>query len=347
MAEKRIRERRPSVVDVARLAGVVHSTVSRVINNSPGIGEDTRERVLEAIRMTGYKPSLAARMLVKQKHETIGLIFEKEHVKTYYGACLIEGISEALVETGQRLAMAMVRWNSRVEEIDSLPLLQTVSVDGLILDVHVLAGDYDALVSRLGLPYITINPLGYRPYNTIMPDDVSAARDAVQYLIDRGHRKIAYLPSVGQNPHCSQPDRMRGYSEAMVNAGLQPIPLWNVPLSRGDYPVADYVQRARLYKEEYGCTAVVAYSAIEAPRLLFGCYQLGLKVPEDLSIVACDYDPVLQVIPIEITCFQFDRAAMGRQAVAMLNRRIQSPQEDIPSLNLASELVEGTSVITL
>jgi LacI family transcriptional regulator len=334
-------------IDIARMVGVGTSTVSRVLNNSKRVAPRTRERILNAIRTTGYRPSSAARMLVRRKHETIGLIFEKEHVKTYYGACLIEGVSETLAETGQRLAMAMVKWHSRVEEIENLPLLQTVSVDGLILDVHVLTGDYDAVVARLGMPYININPLGYRPYNTIMPDHVSGARDATQYLIDRGHRKIAYLPSPGQNHHCSQPDRMQGYSETMIKAGLPPIPLWDVPLTSVDYPVEDYITRAKLFKEKYECTAIAAYSAIEAPRMLYACYQLGLKVPQDLSIVACDYDPVMQTIPVAITCFQFDRAAMGRQAVEMLNRRIKNPQEDIPSINLQSELIEGQSVMTL
>jgi LacI family transcriptional regulator len=334
-------------VDIARLVGVGTSTVSRVLNNSTRVAPDTREKILNAIKTTGYKPSSAARMLVRQKHETVGLIFEKEHVKTYYGSCLIEGVSETLAETGQRLAMAMVKWHSGVEEVENLPLLQTVSVDGLILDLHIMTGDYDAMVARLGMPYININPSGFRPYNTIMPDHVSGARDATQYLIERGHRKIAYLPSVGKNPHCSQPDRMKGYSEAMVKAGLPPVPLWDVPLASVDYPVEDYVVRAKLFKEKYGCTAVVAYSAIEAPRMLYACYQLGLKIPQDLSIVACDYDPVMQAIPVEITCFQFDRAAMGRQAVGMLNRRIMNPQEDIPSINLQSDLIEGQSVITL
>jgi len=334
-------------VEVARLAGVAHATVSRVVNNPGIVAPDTREKVLKAIRATGYKPSSSARMLVRQKQETIGLIFEREHIKTYYGACLIEGVSETLAKTGQRLAMAMVNWHSPVEEIEDLPLLRTVSVDGLILDLHALKGDQDAVVARLGLPYININPSGYRPYNTIMPDHVSGARDATQYLIDRGHRKIAYIPSPEQNLHSSQPDRMKGYAEAMIKAGLPPIPLWDVPLMKDDYPVEDYITRVKLFKEKYGCTAMVAYSAIEAPRTLYACYQVGLKVPHDLSIVGCDYDPVMQAIPVAITCFHFDRTAMGKQAVEMLDQRIINPGTDIPSITLHSTLIEGKSVIPL
>ncbi len=347
MARTLISKTKITSVEVARLAGVAHATVSRVVNNPDIVAPDTREKVLKAIRATGYKPSSSARMLVKQKHETVGLIFEREHIKTYYGACLIEGVSETLARTGQRLAMAMVNWHSRVEEIEDLPLLRTVSVDGLILDIHALEGDQDAVVARLGLPYININPFGYRPYNTIMPDHVSGARDATQYLIDRGHRKIAYIPSPGQNLHCSQPDRMKGYAEAMIKAGLQPIPLWDVPLTAVANPVEDYITRTKLFKEKYGCTAVVAYNAIEAPRVLYACYRLGLQVPQDFSIVACDYDPVMQVLPVEITCYHFDRTAMGKRAVEMLNQRIKNPEMDIPSINLNSTLVEGNSVISL
>jgi DNA-binding LacI/PurR family transcriptional regulator len=334
-------------VEVARLAGVAHATVSRVVNNPGIVSSDTREKVLKAIRATGYKPSSSARMLVRQKHETVGLIFEREHIKTYYGSCLIEGVSETLAATGQRLAMAMVNWHSRVEEIENLPLLRTVSVDGLILDIHALEGDQDAVVARLGLPYININPSGYRPYNTIMPDDVLVARNATHYLIERGHRKIAYIPGPGTVTHSSQANRMKGYAEAMVKAGLSPIPLWDKPLEKEEYPVEDYLSRTRLFKEKYACTAMVAYDATEAPRILYAGYQLGLRIPQDFSLVACDYDPVIRVLPVEITCFHFDRTAMGKRAVQMLDQRIKTSGEDIPSICLDSTLIEGKSVVPL
>jgi LacI family transcriptional regulator len=166
-------------------------------------------------------------------------------------------------------------------------------------------------------------------------------------LINRGHRKIAFIPSVGKNPHSSQPDRMKGYAEGMIQAGLQPIPLWDVPLAKVDYPVEDYLTRIRLSKEKYGCTAVVGFDSMGAPRTLYACYQLGLKVPQDLSIVACDYDPVMLVLPVEITCFHFDRTAMGKQAVEMLDQRIQSSGADVPSISLENSLIEGKSVIPL
>jgi LacI family transcriptional regulator len=332
-------------VDIARMVGVGASTVSRVLNQSTRVAPDTREKILNAIKTTGYKPSSAARMLVRRQHETIGLIFEKEHIKTYYGACLIEGVSEILAETGQRLAMAMVKWHSRAEDIESLPLLRTVSVDGLIFDIHHIEGNLDGVVARLGLPYVYINPSGACPYNAIIPDDVSVARDATQYLIDRGHRKIAYLPCPGTSTHSSQADRMKGYAEVMIRAGLPPVPLWDVPLEKVDNPVQDYLNRAKYYKEQCGCTAMVAYNSVEAGRVIQACYQQGYKVPREMSVVVCDYDPVMQVLLLDVTCFRFDRTHMGQLAVQMLDQRMKNDGQDIPSMVLKGSLMEGETVI--
>jgi LacI family transcriptional regulator len=343
MSRIEINKKRPSMMDVAKLAGVVHSTVSRVINNNPNIGDATRQRVLDAIRMTGYRPSLAAQILARQKHETIGLVFEREHVKTYYGACLIEGVSEKLAESGQRLAMGMIPWQSQAEEIEKLPLLRSVSVDGLILDINHIEGDWDSVAARLGLPYISINNSGYRDYNMIKPDDVSVAREATQYLIDRGHRKIAYLPCPGTLRHSSQTDRMKGYADAMLKADLPPIPLWDVPLEKVEYPAEDYLFRTKLFKEKYECTAIVAFNATEAPRLLYAAYELGLRIPRDLSLVACDFDPAIRFLPVPITCFQFDRTQMGRLVVDMLAERINNSGKAIPSILFKGTLVEGVT----
>ncbi len=327
-------------IEVARLAGVGHSTVSRVINNPGSVHPRTRKKVLEAIRITGYKPSSAARMLVRKKSETIGLIFEKEHVQTYYGSRLIEGLSEVLTDKGMKLAMSTVRWHAPVSEIEGLPLLKTVSIDGLILDIAQIRGDLDLLVARLGLPHVFINPPSYRAFNTIMPDDPAAARLATQRLIDRGHRKIGFISAPGSTKHSSMADRMKGYAETMIKADLKPLPSWDVPLESVDNPVRDYLDRTKLFREEHGCTAIVAYNAIEAARVIYACYQLGLKVPEDIHLVACDYDPVALVPPARITCFHFDRTRMAKMAVAMLEERIGTGK-DVASISVSPTLVDG------
>jgi DNA-binding LacI/PurR family transcriptional regulator len=328
-------------VDVARLAGVAHATVSRVINNPAIVTPNTREKVLNAIRVTGYKPSSSARMLVRRTYETIGLIFEKEHLNTFHGARLIEGVTEKLSESGHRLAMGMIKWRTPAVQIEQLPLLRTHSVDGLILDVAQIAGDLDVVVSRLGLPYVYINPSGGRPYNTIKPDDGAAASLATQYLIDHGHRRIGYIPCYSNQTHGSQEDRMKGYVDTLLRANLQPIPLWDRPIEKiyvdGD---DDYTQRLRIFHDQYGCTGIVNYTSGEALRMLFACYRLGLKVPEDIALIGCDFSPSITDAPVSIPTIHLDRMKMGQMAVDMLLERIRNPNRDIPSVFFKGILVE-------
>jgi LacI family transcriptional regulator len=336
-------------VDIARLVGVGASTVSRVLNNSVRVAPNTREKILNVIKATGYKPSSAARMLVRRRHETIGLIILKEQAKTHYGARLIEGISEKLTRMGLRLAMSMVsRVEDRAEDIETLPLLKMASVDGVILDVAQIAGDIDAVAGRLGMPYIFVNPASYKACNSLVPDDTAISEQTTQYLIERGHRRIAYIayPTTPWLPHYSHQDRLKGYTQAMLKAKLQPIAMWENPLPDSKGPTPDYIGRVKFVREQ-NATAIVAYDAMEGVRILFACYQLGLRVPEDISVIACDYDPIALVPPVPITCFNFDRSEMGKLAVQMLDRRIENNGEDIPTMVLKGTLIEGETVKTV
>jgi LacI family transcriptional regulator len=315
-----------------------------VVNNPDLVAPETRKKVFEAMQMTGYKPSSAARMLVRQKSETIGLVITKEHFSSFYGAQLIDGLLENLTDKGLKLAMSTVSCSAPVAEIDKLPILKSLSVDGLIFDLVQVSGDLDLLIARLGLPYIFINPQIKREFNAILPNDISVAQQATQYLIDRGHRRIGYMPGSGLAPHSSQSDRRKGYAEAMIKNDLKPLPLWDMPLTAVKKPVQDYFDRTRFYFEKNDCTAIVAYNGIEAARIIFAAYQLGLRVPEDLSIVACDCDPVIDVPPVDITSFHFDRNAMGQKAVEMVETRIHNGGKDIRSVEFQGTLILGESV---
>jgi DNA-binding LacI/PurR family transcriptional regulator len=330
---------RTTCISVAKLAGVGQATVSRVINNPQSVTPEKRRKVLQAIKMTGYRPSSAGRMLARQRHESIGLIFEKESVTSFYGARLIEGLAGQLSDCGQRLAIGMVKWRATVEEIEQLPLLKTLSVDGLILDLAHIRGDLDAAVSRLGLPYVYINPPGTRPYNTIMPDDIAAAGQATQYLIDRGHKKIGYIPCYKDTFHSSQKDRMRGYVDTLLRAGLQPAPLWDRPIEEMYGEDNDYGKRLKICRE-HGCTGIVTYTSGEALRMYMACCHMGLKIPQDMALIGCDFDPAISDAPIAVPTFHLDRMKMGQMAVRMLMERIDHPDRDIPTVYYSGTLIE-------
>lgn len=329
---------RVTCIDIARMVGVAPSTVSRVINDSQRVSADTRRRVMNAIAATGYRPSLAASSLPRRRHDTIGLITEST-AHGSYGPELIRGVSVALTASGQRLAINMISDLQPAEALEGLPLFQSVSVDGLILDVCNTTGDIDAVIGRLRTPAVFVNAPSPRPFNTVMPDDEHVARRATEYLIERGHRKIGYLPNC-QVPHSSHPLRMNGYAQAMLKRGLGPLPMWDAAL---EHRPALFAERLAMLRS-HGATAVVTYNGIVAAYAVRACVELKFKIPDELSIVACDYDPVAEFTVVPVTCFRLDRAEMGRLAVGMLAERIEHPSRNVKSIFLSGELVELASV---
>lgn len=328
-------------VDIARLAGVAPSTISRVLNRAGGFSKQTERRVLEVVKKTGYRPSSAASSLSRQTHGTIGLITEIDGQPGYYGPQLIRGVSIALSRSSKRLAMDTVHRGDDASSIERLPLFRARSVDGFIFDTHQAAGDLQGMANHLSLPYVFVNSRYTMPFNTIMPDDVDAARQATEHLIGHGHKRIGYFPSAVTQLHSSQENRMKGYLQAIVNAGLQPVPMWDVPLQKkGKWlTVDDYLPRLKTYLYDYKCTAIVTYHAYAAASVFGGCYQFGVRVPHDLSIIACDYDPILEYLPVRITSVHLDRAEIGKLAVEMLLQQVDNPED---STNVPTILVEGS-----
>lgn len=329
---------RVTCIDIARMARVAPSTVSRVINASSRVAPETRKRVIKAIHATGYRPSQAASALPRRRHDTIGLVTETVTMGSH-GPELIRGISVALTQSGHRLTINMIPERTPAESLDHLPLFQSLSVDGIILDACNIAGDVDAVIGRLRIPVVFVNAPRPRPFNTVMPDDELVARRATEYLIERGHRKIGYLPGC-KVTHSSHTRRMNGYTQALLSHGLSPLPMWDVEL---DYRHELFAERLKILKS-HGVTAVVTYNGIGGALAVRGAFENHLKVPSQLSIVACDYDPVAEFAFVPVTCIKLDRAEMGRLAVEMLAERIANKSRDIASIFLPGEMVELDSV---
>lgn len=245
--------------------------------------------------------------------------------------------------------MDTVHYGSGAAEIESLPLFRTRSVDGYIFDAHKTVSDVQALANRLSLPHVFVNSPHPMPHNAVMPDDVDTAQQATDYLIQRGHRRIGYFPSDTTHTHSSQQGRMKGYLQALIKAGLSPVPTWDVPLVKTSERLepVDYMSRLKQYVSDHHCTAVVAYHAFGAACILSACYTLGIAVPTQLSIIACDYDPIVDYTPVKLTSMHLDRAKMGMLAVEMLLEQIEKPVGRIPTAMVKGQLRECNSVVDL
>ncbi len=341
--------------DVAEVAGVAHSTVSRAINNTGYVSPKTRKLVLEAAKKIGYRPSSAARSLVSQKHETIGLVTESETDESSYRASFLIGASTRLGEIGYRMAVGIAPSNGKTQDVLELPILERRCLDGLILDIHRLSGDYTALIKEIALPCVLVNPPSPVSFNAVLPDDITVANQATAHLIENGHTKIGYMPRLASCTHGSQFDRMKGYSQALSQHSLSLIQNWDVPLGRGDNEVGiedqhylpDIKARLKFYLQKHDCTAIVAYDSRMAARTLVAAYEMGLKVPDDFSLIACDYESSLQRHICDVTAFKIDRGEIARCAVEMVMQMVEKGLDRINTIYVKGKFVQGNSVVVL
>ena len=299
---------RVTIIDVARLAGVSVSTVSKVINDRYGVAPETYDKVMDIVSDLGYESSLVASSLRRHSTNVIGILVpEFEPFSTE----LLKGISSAVEGTGYELLAYSgnlehnhVGWERR-----SLSRLAGTLIDGAVIVAPT------ASVTDATIPVVAVDPHTGRPGpSTVEADNVGGARAATQHLIDLGHRRIAHVR--GRSDLVSAQLREQGYREALVAAGLP----FDPELVRvGGYRAVETTDAAReLLTRSERPTAVFAANDLSAIRVIEIARELGLRVPEDLSVVGFDNVPeAANAVPALTTVAQ-PLHQMGAEAVRLL-----------------------------
>jgi LacI family transcriptional regulator len=297
-----------TIIDVARLAGVSVSTVSKVINDRYGVAPETYDKVMDIVSDLGYESSLVASSLRRNSTNVIGILVpEFEPFSTE----LLKGISSAVEGTGYELLAYsgnlehnQVGWERR-----SLSRLAGTLIDGAVIVAPT------ASVTDATIPVVAVDPhTGKTGPSTVEADNVGGARAATQHLIDLGHRRIAHVR--GRTDLVSAQLREQGYREALVAAGLE----FDPELVRvGGYRAAETTDAARdLLTRPDRPTAVFAANDLSAIRVMEIAHELGLRVPEDLSVVGFDNVPeAANAVPALTTVAQ-PLHQMGAEAVRLL-----------------------------
>lgn len=326
--------RTPVMGDVARLAGVSHQTVSRVINGHPYIRPSTRESVERAIAQLGYQPNTAARALVRGRSGMVGIVTASG---AFYGprsaqnavsaAARAAGYSVTSVElddiTHETLA-------AKVEELARL------GVEGLV----VVAG-HDAAVEvarrREGvLPVVVVEGDLTRAPMSVGVDQVAGAMAATQHLIDLGHRRIAHV--TGPLDWSESKARLEGWRLAMASAGLPAA-----DVVHGDWsPASGYVAGQQLAGNP-DVTAIFAGNDQMALGVLRALREAGRRVPEDVSLVGFDDIPEAAYLYPPLTTVHQDFAAVGRQAIAVLTAVLRGAEPPSGGLLPAPLVVRGSA----
>ena len=324
---------------VATAAGVSMATVSNVLSGRhEQMAAETRQRVLAAIEKLNYQPNHVARSLVTRRTATIGLIMS-EVTNSLYPPVTV-GAEEACREAGYGLLLANAE--DAASERRAVALMRAKRVDALVVfAVSLLDVEHDHLYAAqaAGLPTVAINralPVD-APLSAVWFDHRAGGRMATQHLLDLGHRRIAHI--AGPANRLTGIQRQQGYEAALAMAGVPPDPAL---VAVGDYSFASgEALLTRLWRERP--TAVFVAGDAMALGALRALARLGVRVPDDLSLVAFGNPDFVRYATPAITTVDLPVAAAGRVAVELALRRMQHPAEKEVRLLETSLLVRETT----
>ncbi|GGO04314.1 LacI family transcriptional regulator [Microbispora rosea subsp. aerata] len=310
-------DRRPPVMaDVARLAGVSHQTVSRVLNDHPNVRAETRTRVLRAIDQLGYRRNLVARALVTKHSRTLGVV---SFDTTLYGpASTVYGIEQAARDAGYFVSIVSLRTIDRAGVNDAIGYLAEQGVDGIVVVApqRSAARALDDLPA--GMPAVAVEGWHQGDVSVVSVDQVEGAKLATSHLLDLGHETVWHVS--GPADWLEAEGRIEGWRAVLTAAG-RPIP----DMLTGDWsPRSGYQAGKQLAAMAGDVTAVFVANDQMALGLLRAFTEEGVKVPEQISIVGFDDIPESEFFSPPLTTIRQDFGAVGRRSIDVLLRQIES-----------------------
>jgi DNA-binding LacI/PurR family transcriptional regulator len=339
---------RPTLDEVAALAGVGRGTVSRVVNGSPQVSPGARAAVERAIVKLGYVPNRAARSLVTRRTDSVALVVSESEERVFgepFFAGIVRGISSGLLETPLQLWLAMAQSPAERERVEHH--LTSQHVDGvLLLSMHD-ADPLPVLLAERELPAV----LGGRPAWMLSPpagrrplfppvwfvdvDNAGGARQAVGYLAAAGRRRIASI--AGPQDMGVGLARLAGYREACASAGL---PADDHLIAYGDFSEpSGAVAMRQLLTRRPDLDAVFVASDLMAAGAVRLLREAGRRVPDDVAVVGFEDSAVARQTDPPLTTVHQPVEEMGRQMARLLVTRIRGEQPEEPYVLLETHLV--------
>ncbi|RVX43506.1 LacI family transcriptional regulator [Nonomuraea polychroma] len=308
------KRRLPVMADVAREAGVSHQTVSRVLNDHPNVRPDTRARVEEAISRLGYRRNLVARALVTKRSRTLGVV---SFDTTLYGpASTIYGIEQAARTAGYFVSIVSLKTIDPDSMRDALDYLTEQGVDGVVVVAPQLSATAALEGLPVGMPAVAVEGTTYRDdVSAVCIDQIEGAKLATRHLLEQGHETVWHVS--GPPEWLETEGRLQGWRAALEEAG-RPVP---EPLAGDWSPRAGYEAGKSLAAMD-GVTAVFAANDQMALGVLRALSELGVRVPDQISVVGFDDIPESEFFSPPLTTVRQDFDVVGRHCIEVLLRQI-------------------------
>lgn len=327
--------RSPAMTDVARLAGVSHQTVSRVLNDHPNVKEQTRIRVRAAIAELNYRPNRAARALVTGRSQLIGVVARNS---TLYGpASMLTEFEQAAADAGFAVSVGSVR------ELDRSSIASVVDrhldqrVAGLVVIANV-ASAAEALAEIPGdVPVVFIDgdPASGRPLVTV--DQVAGARAATRHLLDAGHKTVWHVS--GPTDWFDSQGRIQGWRQTLEEAGAE-VP----PLLSADWSAAEGYRAGQMLARMPEVTAIFTANDHLALGILRALHERDRRVPHDVSVVGFDDVPEAAYFIPPLTTVRQAFGDVARAALTLLLGQMREEPDSPDHIVVPPQLVVRQSV---
>jgi DNA-binding LacI/PurR family transcriptional regulator len=325
-----VASKHPTILDVAERAGVSKSLVSLVMRGSTRVSDESRRKVLAAARQLGYRPNVAARVLVRQRSHFLGVMVSDLHNPFFPE--VLDGLEEEARDSGYRTLMTTgVRVVKR--ELDAINTLLELRVDGLVLASPRIP-TADLSIAAESVPTVVLGKAARtRLADSVHNDDRVGSRLVVDHLSELGHREIAHISSPRGAGGSA---RQTGYVRAMEAVGLGE----EIAITPGGFTEdagADAMRR--ILGQENLPTAVFVANDIAAIGALEVLDSAGVRVPEDVSIVGYDNLALSHNHRIGLTTVDQPRYDMGRVSVSLIVERLERGRTDAKTIVLPPKLI--------
>jgi len=323
----------PTIKDVAKHVGVSTATVSHVINKTRFVSDEIKERVLQAIRDLNYQPNAIARSLVKRKTHTIGIIIS-DILNPFYTA-IVRGIEDVTYKSGYSVMLCNTDENVE-KEILYIQVLMEKRIDGLVLSTAFQDGVHPLLSQLKGIPLVSIvrKMKGFNP-DAVFGDNVGGAYQAIEHFIHLGHRRIGIIS--GPLGLSSGAERLEGYKKALES---HRIPIQEDWIKTGDFKKeSGYFLTKKLLEEKVPPTALLVVNNQMTIGALNALKELGIRVPEDLSLISFDDMEWCSFINPPLTTVEQSPYLMGKTAGEMLLQKINHKRSQPKKVVIPSHLI--------
>lgn len=332
-----------TIKDVAKAANVAPSTVSRVISDSPRISEKTKRKVRQVMKELGYHPNFIARSLASKSSMVLGIVFPSSGNLAFQNPFFSEVLRGIMTSVNDlHYGIQLAAGETKQEILDSvIKMVQGRRVDGIILLYSKYKDEIVSYLQNMDFPFVVIG----KPFQDVEQithvdnDNVSAAKEGTEYLLNLGHRNIGFI---GGNKNLMVTiSRLEGYKKALST--------YQIPI-REDYIIYEEFLLSggkqgveQIMSVDDPPTALLVTDDLMSLGVLRTLNEMGKRVPDELSIVSFNNSMFAELASPSLTSIDINITELGKQAVKNLVAKIEEPSEPVKRVIIPHKMIERSS----